>query len=149
MACASSSYHTITISDGTAHSFGRNREGALGLGHNQHVSLPIPIPNLPKINMISCGGDFAVCVDCEGFIWSFGKNNCGQLGTGNKLNCNNKEKFKTFLLLFLFLVDMNTHCSSQMIQIYGHVGGVISDNYVLNFPKTVSQSLKKHHFRTS
>ena len=36
MACVSGSYHTITLSDdGTAYSFGRNREGALGLGHNQ------------------------------------------------------------------------------------------------------------------
>ena len=77
--------HTITLSDdGTTHSFGRNAEGALGLGHDNDVSLPTPIPNLPKINMISCGRNFTVCVDCEGFIWSFGENNWGELGTGNK-----------------------------------------------------------------
>ena len=46
--------------DGTAHSFGRNFEGELGLGHNYDVSLPTPIPNLPKINMISCGDYFTV-----------------------------------------------------------------------------------------
>ena len=33
--------------------------------------------------MISCGGYSTVCVDCEGFMWSFGFNNWGQLGTGN------------------------------------------------------------------
>ena len=70
MACASGQFHTITLSDdGIVHSFGRNKEGALGLGHNNHVSLPTPIPNLPKINMISCGGFSTVCVDFEGFIW--------------------------------------------------------------------------------
>ena len=92
MACASSG-HTITISgDGTAYSFGRNKEGQLGLGHNQNVSLPTPIPNLPKINHISCGSYFTVCVDCQGFIWSFGENNSGQLGTGNKTNFNVPQK---------------------------------------------------------
>ena len=54
MTCASGCAHSITISDdGTAHSFGRNKEGELGLGNNTHASLPTPIPNLPKINMVS------------------------------------------------------------------------------------------------
>ena len=78
-------YHTITLSnDGTLHSFGQNNGGQLGLGHNKDVPLPTPIPNLPKINMVSCGCYFTVCVDCEGFMWSFGSNNSGQLRTGNK-----------------------------------------------------------------
>ena len=89
MACACGNRHTITVSnDGTVHSFGRNDNGVLGLGHYNDVSLPTPIPNLPKINMISCGGYFTVCVDYEGFIWSFGKNNAGQLGTGNTTDFN-------------------------------------------------------------
>ena len=86
MTCACGSFHTITLSDdGTVHSFGFiNCQGQLGLGHNKAVSVPTPIPNLPKINMVSCGAHFTVCVDYEGFIWSFGKNNYGQLGIGNK-----------------------------------------------------------------
>ena len=73
MAVCCAAVHTITLSnDGTLHSFGNNREGQLGLGHNKDVSLPTPIPNLPKINMISCGAYFSVCVDYEGFMWSFG-----------------------------------------------------------------------------
>ena len=93
MACACGVHHTITLSDdGTAHSFGRNIEGALGLGHNNDVSLPTPIPNLPKINQISCGWNFTVCVDDEGFIWSFGANEYGQLGTGNTTDFNVPQK---------------------------------------------------------
>ena len=85
MACVCGRYHTITLSnDGIAHSFGRNDEGQLGLGHYNNVSLPTPIPNLPQINQISCGLYFTVCVDDEGFIWSFGENDYGQLGTGDK-----------------------------------------------------------------
>ena len=65
--------NTITLSDvGIVHSFGSNNTGALGLGNKQNVSGPTPIPNLPKINVISCGNYFTVCVDYEGFIWSFG-----------------------------------------------------------------------------
>ena len=81
--------HTITLSDdGIAYSFGSNEHGELGLGHNNDVSLPTPIPNLPKISQVSCGYSFTVCVDYEGFIWSFGKSDCGQLGTGNKTKTN-------------------------------------------------------------
>ena len=106
MACACGFEHTITISnDGSVHSFGRNFEGELGLGntenayngelglrHNKNVSFPTPIPNLPKINQVSCGGYFTVCVDCEGFIWSFGNNYSGQLGTGNTTHFNIPQK---------------------------------------------------------
>ena len=41
---------------------------------------------------VSCGGDFTLCVDYEGFIWSFGENNYGQLGTGNTTNFNVPQK---------------------------------------------------------
>ena len=83
-------YHTITLSnDGTLHSFGKNYKGQLGLGHNNNVSIPTPIPNLPKISLVSCGVNFTVCVDCEGFMWSF-----GQLGTGNKTNFNIPQKIE-------------------------------------------------------
>ena len=78
-------YHTITISNDAIHSFGRNSEEQLELGHNNNVSLPTPIPNLPNITLVSCGCNFTVCVDHEGFMWSFGENNYGQLGTGNKI----------------------------------------------------------------
>ena len=95
MACVSGTEHSITLSnDGIVHSFGKNEEGALGLGHNNDVSLPTPISNLPKINMISCGSKFTVCVDHEGFIWSFGSNSCGQLGTGNTTNYNIPQKIE-------------------------------------------------------
>ena len=93
MACHVGAFHTITLSDdGTVYSFGRNNTGELGLCHNNDVSLPTPIPNLPKITKISCGGSFTVCVDHEGFIWSFGKNDFGQLGLGNTTSINIPQK---------------------------------------------------------
>ena len=93
MAACSGEFYTITLSnDGTLYSFGRNDQGQLGLDHNKDVSLPTPIPNLPKITQISCGMHFTVCVDYEGFMWSFGSNYAGQLGTGNKTKFNVPQK---------------------------------------------------------
>ena len=40
--------------------------------------------------MLGC--NFTVCADCEGFMWSFGENKYGQLGTGNKTNFNVPQK---------------------------------------------------------
>ena len=95
MTCVCGFSHTITLSDdGTVYSIGSNYTGTLGLGLDQEddVPLPTPIPNLPKITQISCGSYFTVCIDHEGFIWSFGQNYSGQLGTGNKTNCNAPQK---------------------------------------------------------
>ena len=85
--------HTVTLSnDGTLHSFGKNDYGQLGLGHNNNVSVPSRISDLPKIKQVSCGEYFTVCIDNEGFLWTFGRNNNGQLGTGNTTNFNVPQK---------------------------------------------------------
>ena len=45
MAACCGAYHTITLSnDETLYSFGYNGKGQLGLGHNNRVSFPTPIP---------------------------------------------------------------------------------------------------------
>ena len=94
MACACGSFHTITLSEDGIHAFGKNGAGQLGLGHNTDVSLPTPIPNLPKISLVSCGFNSTVCVDYDGFIWSFGLNKYGQLGTGNTTDFNVPQKLQ-------------------------------------------------------
>ena len=148
MTACCGTYHTITLSnDGTLHSFGYNGNGQLGLGHNNNVSLPSHIPTLPKIKQVSCGAHFTVCVDYEGFIWSFGYNNYGQLGIGNTTITYLPQKFKRFLLFFLFLVDQNTHWSSQMIQIFGDVDIMDLGSYA-STTKKINQNFKKHHFLT-
>ena len=35
---------------------------------------------------------FTACVDEEGFVWTFGQNDKGQLGIGNTINCNVPQK---------------------------------------------------------
>ena len=109
-------FHTITLSnDGTLYSFGRNEKGQLGLGHNNDVSLPTPIPNLPQISLISCGTNFTVCVDYEGFIWSFGENHCGP-------SC--------------YLIDFEVHLWSFGKNGEGQLGH--GDTNSINAPKVIS-----------
>ena len=149
MSCACGGYHTITVSDdGTAHSFGRNHEGQLGLGHNNNVSLPTPIPNLPKINVVSCGNYFTVCVDDEGFIWSFGENSYGQLGTGNnKTNFNVPQKVQNIPpVLSVSCGYSHTLIITDDSNLWSW-GKIISDNYVTETQK-IAQYLKKHYFQT-
>ena len=92
MACAIGDHHSIILSSGEVHSFGKNNYGQLGLGHNNDVALPSRIPNLTKIKEISCGYNFTVCINRVGELWSFGRNNYGQLGTGNTTNYNIPQK---------------------------------------------------------
>ena len=88
---------------------GNNTYGQLGLGHNNHVSLPTPIPNLPKITQISCGFNLTVCVDCEGIMWSFGSIQDVNLGQETKEISMSLKELKIFLLFFLLTVDVITH----------------------------------------
>ena len=106
MSCSTGACHTICLSnDGILHGFGSHDQGQLGLGTleqatdwytnvNDRVTIPTLIPNLPKIKLVSCGGYFTVCVDEEGFMWSFGCNNNGQLGTGNKIKYKTPQKIE-------------------------------------------------------
>ena len=106
MACVSAVSFTISLSDdGGVYFFGVNKEVQLGLqmalkdngqqvlGESNHkiISLPIRIPNFPKIKQVSCAVSIIVCVDEEGLVWSFGKNDRG-LQLENTKNCNVPQK---------------------------------------------------------
>lgn len=87
--------HTICLSDdGIVYSFGENRHGQLGTGHKNGLLIPTPIPNLRKIEQISCGAYFTYCLDYEGFVWAFGSNCYRQLGVKNKNDIINPTKIK-------------------------------------------------------
>ena len=96
MACASGSSHTITLSDeGFVYYFGRKDYTQIrwgGTGYKIYELLPTRISYLPKIKQIACGHGFVVCVDDEGFLWSFGQNSCGQLGIGTIFDSTTPQK---------------------------------------------------------
>ena len=96
MSCVCGASHTILLSDeGVVHCFGCNYDGQLGLGLKDiSIRKPMEIQNLPRITYVSCGAHYTVCIDGEGCMWSFGKNNYGQLGTGHQKGFNTPQKIK-------------------------------------------------------
>ena len=133
MTCCSGFNHTVTVSDnGKVYSFGLNRSGQLGLSKQaDNISVPRHISSLPKIKMVSCGYYFTICVDYEGYMWSFGNNMGGQLGTGNLRNVIHPQK-----ILELPPVQ-SVACGAHHTLILtkeGNIwscGGIYMDNYAL------------------
>ena len=80
------SHHTVCVNiDGKVFSFGGNEKGQLGLGiGDSKVGIPQNVPFNIGIKNISCGFEFTICLDQIGKLWSFGSNEFGQLGIGNK-----------------------------------------------------------------
>lgn len=48
---------------GVVYSFGQNRFGELGLGHDTVVSVPTIIPDLSSISKLSCGRHHSAAID--------------------------------------------------------------------------------------
>uniref|UniRef100_A0A673K721 RCC1 and BTB domain-containing protein 2-like n=1 Tax=Sinocyclocheilus rhinocerous TaxID=307959 RepID=A0A673K721_9TELE len=68
--------------------WGYNCNGQLGLGNNGNQQTPCRIAALQGINIVqvACGYAHTLALTDEGFVYSWGANSYGQLGTGNKSN---------------------------------------------------------------
>jgi alpha-tubulin suppressor-like RCC1 family protein len=55
------------------------------LGNTEDVNIPTRNESLQNIVMISAGYAFGLALDSLGNIWSFGCNNCGNLGLGDTI----------------------------------------------------------------
>src|SRR3990167_3971304 len=65
---------------------GNNGYGQLGLGDKNVRHTPQKVNNIPPMSSLSsCNTAYCYLqiVDCEGGVWSCGRNNCGQLGVGH------------------------------------------------------------------
>lgn len=73
------------MKDGTVFTCGTYSRGTQGLGRlNSIVKTPTQIPGLERITQITCGFGHNAALDEDGHIWIWGRNDHGQLGTGNK-----------------------------------------------------------------
>ena len=79
--------HTVCLDyDGNVYTFGSNSFGQLGIGVDKDTLLSTHIPqkvNIPPCKEVSCGNTFTICFTNDGFLYSFGNNNFGQLGIGS------------------------------------------------------------------
>lgn len=78
-------YHTVALTEsGKAYGYGRNDYGQLGLGHQtQRVYGPKPIETVDHIVTVAAGCYHTILVGEEGMLYVMGRNNHGQIGTGD------------------------------------------------------------------
>ncbi|XP_056612640.1 RCC1 and BTB domain-containing protein 2 isoform X2 [Triplophysa dalaica] len=76
------------LDNGETYGWGYNCNGQLGLGNNANQQTPCRIAALQGINIVQvvCGYAHTLALTDEGFVYSWGANSYGQLGTGNKSN---------------------------------------------------------------
>lgn len=83
-------YHTIICTvAGELLSCGKNDYGQLGLGHSRQVKVPTPtaMPN-EVFCFVACGYYHSVAISTSGRVFTFGRNDYGQLGIGSKIHQN-------------------------------------------------------------
>ena len=77
-------FHTLALSQtGRVYAWGYNNYGELGLTRNlEYEDKPqwVQMPNNVSVKQISCGSYHSLLLTTDGDIYSFGNNNCGQLG---------------------------------------------------------------------
>ena len=79
--CVCSNSFTLFISnDETVLSLGSSDKGATG--HEEEVLSPKQISSLQHIKSVAVGREHSICLDYDGNVFTFGNNQCGQLGIG-------------------------------------------------------------------
>lgn len=78
-------YFSLGIkSNGTLWAWGRNQAGQLGLEDTANRSSPVQIGALTTWSFVGlAGGSESFAIKTDGTLWSWGRNNAGQLGLGN------------------------------------------------------------------
>uniref|UniRef100_A0A8B9GYT0 RCC1 and BTB domain containing protein 2 n=1 Tax=Astyanax mexicanus TaxID=7994 RepID=A0A8B9GYT0_ASTMX len=76
------------LDNGETYGWGYNCNGQLGLGNNGNQQTPCRIAALQGVNIVqvACGYAHTLALTDEGFVYAWGANSYGQLGTGNKSN---------------------------------------------------------------
>ena len=73
--------------DGTLWMWGRNNNGQQGISSaTDPITSPRQVGSLTNWSAISCNGNFTFAIKTDGTLWSWGSNNAGELGLGNRTN---------------------------------------------------------------
>ncbi|XP_031608731.2 probable E3 ubiquitin-protein ligase HERC3 [Oreochromis aureus] len=81
------SQHTVVLTkDGQLYTWGQDSRGQLGLGTNEpYVNSPQHVRSLSAIPVVqvAAGGEQSFALSVSGGVFSWGRNDCGQLGLGD------------------------------------------------------------------
>ena len=70
--------------NGTVWTWGDNSQGQLGIGQEMELSLaPVQVIGLTEVVQVSAGLNHGVALKRDGTVWTWGRNDRGQLGTGS------------------------------------------------------------------
>eukprot|EP01084_Bolivina_argentea_P028437 52848_1 len=137
--------HSLFLQDdGTIWCCGNNSVGELGIGHDQWIYKPMPIPyfvhNKIVIKQVCCGANHQLAVDDVKHMYSWGGNKFGQCGHGMVSQCINTPKLVEFCLQSkLNHIDcgsFHSYCGTDNGNHY--LFGSNYDNECLNFNDSVT-----------
>ena len=97
IAVAAGYYHGLALGkDGIVWAWGNNANGQLGNGHSgKDLNSVTPIPiSLDNVIAISAGDYFSLALKKDGTVWSWGKNEYGQLGNGSTESHENPKQIE-------------------------------------------------------
>jgi alpha-tubulin suppressor-like RCC1 family protein len=96
-------YSLVLTNCGEVYAWGWNSWGQIGNGCNRDQLKPIKVKgfNGERVVMISCGECHSMALTECGHVYSWGQNNCGQLGIGNNVSLNEPK--------FVAVIDQNKY----------------------------------------
>ena len=86
VAVAAGAYHSCALDEeGAAWCWGDNTHGQLGEGWRlEHSAKPVRVLSDQVFTAITAGGEHTCALDASGRAWCWGKNDAGQLGSGDR-----------------------------------------------------------------
>ena len=94
-AVAAGDEHSLALgSDGTVWAWGLNNNGQLGdtipdINTGTYIAssaVPVQVTGLTNIIAIAAGTGFSMALDTSGNVWTWGRNDCGQLGKATNIS---------------------------------------------------------------
>lgn len=98
-AISTESNHNLALkNDGTVWAWGYNYTGCIGDGSSGAGSdklVPVKVSNISNVIDIDAGNNYSLALDNNGYLWSWGDNYYGELGTGNTTELHTPTQVQT------------------------------------------------------